>query len=123
MPYALPTFPLKINIWTGSTTPPVGSPRVVDAKANLAWGKRVSGMSTGGTSAPGIIVATMQLLLEATTDIRGSHATTQGDTLEIPSGSGRYYSTWVADYVGLGFANCHKCAIIFQSYGFKTPDV
>lgn len=122
MAFQLPSFNITVNIWTGPNAPPAGAPRVAIAPANLAWGKRVSTMSTGGTSTPGIIVSTMTLLLEKTTDIRGQFSTTGSDCVEVPSGSGRYYRVWTADFIGYGFPNEHKGAVIYQQPGFKTPD-
>jgi len=122
MAFQLPNFNILVNIWSYSGGLPSGPPRVSDAPANLAWGKRVSTMSTGGTSSIGVIVSTMTLLLESTTDIRGVNATTNSDWVEVPSGSGRFYRVWYADYIGYGFPNQHKGAILYQGNPFKTPD-
>jgi hypothetical protein len=122
MAFQLPNFNLLVNIWTNTLPPVFNPPRVADARANMAWGKRVSSMSTGGTSSVGVIAQTMTLLLESTTDIRGYLSTTGYDIVEVPSGSGRYYNVYIADYIGYGFPNQHKAALIYQRQPFKTPD-
>jgi len=119
--FQLPNFNITVNIWTGPNAPPFGAPRVAAAPANLAWGKRVSSMSTGGTSTAGILVSTMTLLLEATCDVRGFLSSTGSDCVEVPSGSGRYYRVWFADFIGIGSTNQHNGGVIYQQAGFKTP--
>lgn len=79
-------------------------------------------MSTGGTGIAGVVVSTMTLLLESTADVRGLPSSTGSDIVEIPAGSHRYYECWMCDYIGYGFANEHKGAIVRQLPTFKTPD-
>lgn len=122
MPFIQPVYNLTCNIWTGPIFPTVGPARVTGAICNLAWGRRVSTMSTGGTGSAGIIVSTMTLLLEATTDIRGRSSTTHQDVVEVPAGSGRFYRCETADFIGKGFDNEHKAAVLMQVEPFKTPD-
>ena len=122
MAFQLPNFNITVNIWTVGMNPATTPPRVSGAPANLAWGKRVSTMSTGGTGSAGVLVSTMTLLIESTCDIRGRQATGGSDTVEIPAGSGRYYVCETADYIGYGFPNQHKGAVVSQRFPFKTPD-
>jgi len=121
MPYVQPVYNSLCNIWTGGN--PVGAPRVVDARCNLAWGRRVNVASTGGTALVGIPLVAMTLLLPRNTDIRGRTSTTGEDAVEVPSGSGRYYLCCFVDNIGMNFANEHRGAIIQQMDPFKTPDV
>lgn len=122
MAFTNPEYPITCNIWTTPTFPTVGAPRVTGAKCNLAWGRRVSSMSTGGTTDAGVLVTTFTLLMESTTDIRGRSSSTAQDVVEVPSGSGRFYKCETADYIGLGFDNVHKGAVLIQIHPFKTPD-
>lgn len=56
----------------------------------------------------------MYLLLQAYTDIRGENSVGGADTVEVPAGSGRYYTvTWVDD-IGKGFSNEHRFACLVQ---------
>jgi len=120
MPYVIPTFNITCNLWTNriQSVPP----RVAAAPCNLAWGKRVNVASTGGTTEVGVPLLTMTLLLPATVDIRGFKSATSSDLCEVPAGSGRYYIVWWADYIGYGFPNAHKGAVLEASSPFKTPD-
>lgn len=123
MAFQLPTLNILCNIWTYSPVPPTVPARITDEPCNLAWGKRVGTMSTGGTSSPGIIVCTMVLLMAKTADIRGAYSTTFKDLVEVPAGSGRFYYCEFADFVGYGFDNMHKAAHLVHCNPFKTPDV
>lgn len=120
MPFQLPVFNLKCRAWSNQdmTFPP----RVTNVDCNLAWGRRVNVPSTGGTGFLGVPLVAMQLLVRSTADLRGQTSTTGSDAIEVPSGSGRYYICYYVDYLGMGFPNEHKCAIISQFFPFKTPD-
>jgi len=118
--YVLPTFNLTCNLYTSGNHSV--SPRLSSVPCNLAWGRRVSGMSTGGTTSVGVPLVTMTLLLPTGTDVRGQYSSSGSDAVEVPSGSGRFYTVIQADYIGKGFPNEHQGAVIMQTPGFKTPD-
>jgi len=121
MPYSLPVFNLTCNIVTGpdNTDPP----RVSGAACNLAYSRRVNtGGNTKNLPDDFILSFTMTLLLPAATDIRGHSSATGYDAVEVPAGSGRWYSVVAVDHVGYGFTNWHKAAVLQQWIPFKTPD-
>lgn len=122
--YTIPTFNLLINIWRGTT--PITNPPDVTTMGNLAWGNRINNMTsrtyTGGTPTVTHNSAAMTLLLPKLTDIRGLiPAFGQGDTVEAPAGSGRYYTTLYVDDIGKGFANEHRAAIISMTTPVTYP--
>lgn len=120
MAYRLPTF----NIMAGIFTPdipnvpgiPTSAARVVTL-CNLAWGKRSNTASSGGTSSPGIPVSCVDLLLPPRTDVRGPQDTVSFDMVEVPHGSGRWYTAVAVDDIGRGFANEHRVAVLFALAG------
>jgi hypothetical protein len=119
MPFTVPVFNLNINIWHAGFGPP--GPPSVAVLGNLQWGrKRGVVVGWGGTTGP---QHTMWLLLPALTDIRGDfeNAPLQGDLVEAPAGSGKYYVTRYVDDVAKGFANEYRCAIIQQQQAFPVP--
>jgi hypothetical protein len=113
MSFVVPAMPLLCNIWRAAAIPPAGLPDVT-SQCNLAWGRRVNVPSTGGTTLVGVPLMTMQLLLPAGTDIRGDPGVTNADVVEVPAGSGRYYTVAFVDDLGKGFANEHRGAILVQ---------
>lgn len=123
MAFQQPTYNILFNAWRSDHSPAIWPPDVAAAKGNLAWGKRVNTMSTGGTGSAGVPVTAMTLLLEATVDLRDQWSTTGSDVVEVPAGSGRFYVVWTCDYIGLGFPNAHKGATLIKTIGFKTPDL
>ncbi len=109
MAFTLPNFNLTANVWHYATwfgqmpgTIPV--PDFTTA-CNLALGKRQAGASAFSE----------WLLLPALTDVRDKRKnptlTPQGDVVEVPAGSGRYYAVVEVDDIGKGFANEHRFAI------------
>lgn len=121
MPYTIPTFNITCDIFTSHAFG--AAARLANIPCNLAWGKRVNAPATGGTTSLGVVLIPMTLLLPATVDIRGTNSSTGDDGVEVPSGSGRRYTVLFADFVGYGFANAHKGAVLYQYPPFKTPDV
>jgi hypothetical protein len=122
MPYQLPQFPLTINVWRNATG--VINPPDVVTQGNLTPGKRTFESFVVGVF--GVIPRPLvYVLFPPLTDVRpttGGFA--QGDILECPAGSGRYYGVlWVED-VGKGFANEHRMAAVMPGYngvGALTP--
>lgn len=117
MPYRVPTFNLQCNVKTNAGTlvvpvPPVFPYRLTDQACALVWGKRVNVASTGGTTAQGVPLQTISLLLPALTDIRGPASASGEDCVECPSGSGRWYCVYAMDDIGKGWPNEHRCAVL-----------
>lgn len=112
MPFVVPEMPLAVNIFTGPTH--AGPPRV-STHGNLAYGKRVNVMSTGGTGTFGVPAQLMSLLLPALTDVRGPLASSGADAVECPAGSGRVYLVTFVDDIGKGFINEHRIAQLEQT--------
>lgn len=109
MPFVVPTFNLPINVWHNGAVPPA-APDLVTV-ANLTPGRRAITPfvgSAGGATNP----ANMYLLLPIGTDIRDSKAATGDDLVEVPAGTGRFYTVRFVDDVGAGFANEHRLAQI-----------
>ncbi len=114
MAFSLPVFNLTCDIYTGPWATRVL--RVPSAPCNLAWGKRtgpklffiegdvaVNGVQTGIT-----------LLCPALTDLRSFPTYPQSDMIEVPVGSGRWYTAIFVDDIGKGFANEHRAAELGQ---------
>jgi len=121
MGFRLPTFNLMCNI----SAPPVpntpGIPtipyRISNQLCQLTYGRRVNVASTGGTGVPGVPISLMSLLLPALADVRGPQDTVSFDMVEVPAGSGRWYTVAGVDDIGKGFANEHRTASIFALAG------
>jgi len=117
MAYRLPVFNLSCNIASFGLWPVV---RVV-SPCNLAYGRRVNVASTGGTTFIGIPLVTMTLLLPPRTDVRGPLSATSADLVEVPAGTGRFYTVAFVDDIGRGFTNEHRCAVLEQQAPTATP--
>lgn len=121
MPFRLPTFNLTCNISqppvAGTPGIPAGSYRVVGQACQLTYGRRVQVVSTGGTTSAGVLVLSMNLLLPPAVDVRGPQDTVSFDMVEVPAGSGRWYSVVGVDDIGKGFSNEHRTAAIFALAG------
>jgi hypothetical protein len=115
--YTLPNFNLTVNVFTFPGTTVLR----LSTQGNLAWGRRVNVASTGGTTIVGDPLMTMTVLLPPLTDVRGPLNAPGPDTLEIPAGSGRYYSVFFVDDIGKGFANEHRAAVLQQLIPWPTP--
>jgi hypothetical protein len=113
MAYRLPTFNVTINLWrfgVAVADPPSNSP-----VTNFNVGRRIGGGDYFTDPPPRAWYATSWLLLPKNTVIVGDIAgRDQGDTAEIPAGSGTYYHVFWADRSALGFPNEHMAAIVAQ---------
>ena len=120
MAYRLPTFNTEVYIWRYDSD--VSNPPDVIAIANFCIGRRISGGDYWTTSTPRDWYCTSWLLLPPGTDIRGDvGGEDQGDTAEIPAGSGRYYHVFFSDVSAMGFDNEHMAAIVARIPGSPTP--
>jgi hypothetical protein len=107
MGFSLPTFNISCNVWHLPNTPPAAPDSTEDC--NLAFGRRVSSYQ-GVISIPNEPI--MSLLLPPGTDVRGPQCGTGGDVIEVPSGTGRFYTVVGLDDSGKGFTNEHRVALL-----------
>jgi hypothetical protein len=120
MAFRLPVFNTPVRIWRATT--PVTDPPDVTTLGNFNVGRRISGGDYWTQSIPKQWYCTMWLLLPMGTNILGDGTTNdQGDTVEVPAGSGRFYHCFFADRSALGFANEHVAAILAQLSSGPPP--
>jgi len=112
MAYRLPEFNLDVDIYSG---PWLTRVLRVETVGNLSWGHRQHWVdSNAGNVQQGRYTPWMNVLLPALTDVRPGLHTEFGDSMEIPSGSGRWYGVFAVDDIGKGFDNEHRCAVVTQ---------
>jgi hypothetical protein len=114
MAFTIPTFNLVCNVWRGIGHS--GAPDIVNLACNLQFGRKphiLDLQENVGINAQG---QAMFLLVPAGSDLRDG-MTTSGfrDTVEVPSGTGRFYVVWAVDDVGKGFSNEYRVATISKS--------
>ena len=114
MSFRVPAMPLAVNIWRVGNN--VANPPDVVTVCNLSPGKRTmtafASLEGGNFSQPTLL---MQALLPKGTDVRpaaGTPGSDQGDILEIPAATGRFYTAVGVDDVGRGFSNEYRLAEI-----------
>lgn len=125
MAYRLPNFNLLCNIGPGSTGPAtwppipyIGAPRLANVPCALVYGRRVNVAATGGTFDQGYPTLCMSLLVAKLTDIRAMQSIDLiPDTVECPSGSGRWYAVCNVDDIGKGYPNEHRTAALWPIQG------
>lgn len=111
MAFSLPDFNLQCAIHTGGTPFPFGIQRLL-SDCNLAYGRRVTGAQTFvGESNLETVLPT--LLLPPLTDIRDLRCGPVVDRVEVPVSSGRWYNVFSVEDAGKGFANEHRCALLY----------
>lgn len=114
MAFRVPTLNILCNIGTPPIPNVPGIPafpsRLRDVPCQLSQGRRSRSFSTGGTTTPGVPVQTCQLAVAKLTDIRGPQDTVSFDMVEVPVGTGRWYTVYFVDDVGRGFPNEHRVA-------------
>jgi hypothetical protein len=122
MAYVIPSFNLSANIWRFGHNPLTTDPDT-DSVCALVYGRRVqtlailsSRLPNEFTTPPGEVM-TMDLLLPAGTDIRGTQDTVGCDIVEVPAGTGRYYWSLTVDDIGKGWPNEHRIAKIVAVLG------
>jgi len=116
MAFTLPTFNITCNIYTV-----VGGVNHLrdNVECNLAMGKRTALNEPAGEQDGGISGLTPVLLLPPGTDIRDPSCGGQADLVEVPAGSRRFYIVTCVDDIGKGFANEHRAATLFKTWGFS----
>lgn len=130
MGFRTPSFNLVCNIWTRSdagpgprTAAPAAPPRLSPACQLRAAGKQ----STAQDDQKWWAFAA-ELLLPAGTDVRddftidpGLAVADQPDLVEVPAGSGRWYTVVQVDDVAKGFPNEYRVAMIFKNKFWPIP--
>lgn len=115
MPYRLPTFNVPIqakgNFNFALGVLPVAPFIKVGVMSNLMHGRRVHLDSIAAGQS-------MYLAVPNGTGLkgRGTYAVKNGDAVEVPMGSGRWYSIISVDFVALGFTNQYELCEIVQPY-------
>lgn len=107
MAYVVPAMPTACRIWTRGVSVLL-PPRVITI-CQLRFN-------------PGLTAQNyVALLLPAGTDIRGSYHTGGSDLVEVPAGSGRFYTCVWMDDTAFGFTNQHRQAVCEWQRPFITP--
>lgn len=118
MPYVVPQFPITCNVWTGPGH--VGAARLLAVPCNLAPGRRLL-MQWWDWASSGSPAINITLLVPALTDLRGWNDPAAPDDVEVPAGSGRFYTINLVDDYGKGFPNEHRFAILEQGTPWPQP--
>jgi len=113
MSFNVPHFNLTCNVWR-SGNPPPGVPDITP-DCNLMFGRKVSSYQ-GVISVPNEPL--MSLLLPVGTDIRGPQCAAPDVAVEVPAGSGRFYTIVGVDDSGKGFSNESRVAILAWTSAF-----
>lgn len=125
MVYRLPTFNLKCSISQpdnfGIPSIPSAPYRITGQICQLTYGRRGAIPAFFEAAAVGAFAQTMSLLLPPKADIRGPQDVDSFDCVEVPEGSGRWYSVCAVDDIGRGFTNEHRFAQIFAIVGTWVP--
>lgn len=118
MGFSVPNFNITCNIWRIASPPPAAPFSTEDC--NLALGRRTSSYQGLYSSDREPV---MSLLLPPGTDIRGPQSATGPDVVEVPAGTGRFYTVVGVDDSGKGWPNEHRVALIAwtSAYG-NWPD-
>ena len=118
MAFTLPNFNLSVDIYTGPWT---AKSLRLSVMGNLAQGRRRMPVFVFENDAPTIYTSTPQLLVPALTDIRDGSVGTDADIIDVPAGSGRWYSVVAVDDFGKGFANEHRYALLHKIFERMNP--
>lgn len=119
MAFVPPTFNLVCKIWDKGV-PVANPPRNPAQVCQLRVPHSINFVAVNIFPINEYIAA--MLLLPANTDIRDDIPNSNiGDTVECPSGSGRYYEVFQVDDVGKGFLNEYRIAYIGKSSTIAWP--
>lgn len=115
MAFSVPTFNLTARVWRFYAGPYTSvHPGGVDTPCNLRMLKTAAMVNSISLNEP-----TMLLLVPKGTDIRGrdGFGNGNGDIVEVPKGTGRFYELTFVDDVARGFTNEYRvgCASQAQS--------
>lgn len=121
MAYTIPEMPLLCRLWSWDAADP-DDWREEDVPCNLAWGRRVLTGDLQPASASLDLGPCAKLLVPAGTDIRGyANTIGEGDLVEVPQDSGRFYFAVLVDDVGKGFPNEHRFALLSVAGNWTPP--
>lgn len=128
MGFRVPSFNIQCVVWSRSAVPPgpvipagLGLERAVyDCQL------RAAGKTSTGQDEPHVWTFLWQLLLPAQTDIRDwacfdGLAMDQPDLVEVPRGTGRFYTVALVDDVARGFPNEYRVAFIVKNAYWPIP--
>ena len=114
MPYAEPTYNLTCDLYNGKgnldLTVSTGPGTVIEKEVpcNLAWGRRVSMATTGGTSSIGVPVSLMTILIPSSFSRPSGPTDHLGPGFVLVHGPEEvWYWVWMWDFIGAGFDNEH----------------
>lgn len=114
MAFSPPTFNLTVAIY--NVVLPATMTLRLTSPCNLAMGRRINWPWPRGETALEADGYTPALLLPALTDVRDASTGQQGDIVEVPQGSGRWYQVLGVDDVAKGFPNEYRMATILKIY-------
>lgn len=112
MAYRLPTFNLVVNYWipgSPTTNPPDGT-----FLANMTPGKRVT-TQYWDWGASGLPTVTEMVLCPLGVPVTSRLSGPGTSTLEVPAGSGWFYTVEQVLRIATGFANAHLLLIVTVS--------
>lgn len=110
MAFTVPTFNLPVDVYTG---PWLSKSLRLSTTGNLSMGRRVQ-QQWQDDEVIQQVVGTLQvgLMLPALTDVRDAYQNSAEDVVEVPAGSGRWYSVITFDDVAKGFSNEYRFALM-----------
>lgn len=110
MAFVPPTYNLVCRVWSKGVNPLANPPRNPAQSCQLRGPKETLGSALNYLGFTQVNVS-MYLLLPKGADLRDDQPTsTIGDTVECPSGTGRYYEVFCVDDVAKGFLNEYRVA-------------
>ncbi len=109
MAFTLPSFNLTCDVYTGPWPSKVFRLSVL---GNLAYGRRVQQVRVTEDNPANTYGGQATLLVPALSDVRDASCSGQQDYLEIPTGSGRWYTAQLVEDVGKGFTNEHRAVTV-----------
>lgn len=107
--YTLPTLPLTVLIYTGTSTRP---PLRITTRGNLVWGRRAQSGGITGPGAPGPPRNAMWLFLPAGTDIRSAVSPGGTDTVVVDGNKADAYYVLGVDDANKGLATEFRVALV-----------
>lgn len=119
MAFTVPTFNLSADIYTG---PWATKALRLTEDCNLSPGKRVQQFHVTDDVNINSYAVQPLLLVPAGTDIRDASCSHVADFVEVPAGSGRWYSVMGVDDVAKGFPNEYRLASLGKIFaGVSGP--
>ena len=118
MAFSVPTFNLTVNV---HDNPSLGGAFRFSVLGNLAYSSRGHQFSvTEGYT--GTYYPPIYLLLPGGTDIRDLLCGVDGDYIECPAATGRWYLVMSVDDAGKGFPNEHRVVMLQKSQDLTGGD-